>query len=101
MFVSASDSANHTSSERPKVLRRNSTSQFGFARLLSPLNEGSLSYSSVQDLKWSHTRQQETLQAMLREEFAMIDDQGPGNQRLYWFPCLADFSAAASAMATA
>ena len=57
--------------------------------------------SCVQDLKWSQTRQQETLQAMLREEFAMIDDQGPGNQRLYWFPCLADFSAAASVMAAA
>lgn len=53
----------------------------------------------AQDLKWSSTRQQETLQAMLREELAMVDDQGPGRQRLYWFPCLADFSGASTTMA--
>ena len=41
-------------------------------------------------------RRDETLQAMLKEELAMIDDQGPGGQRLYWFPCLADFSAASA-----
>ena len=46
----------------------------------------------IQALGWRKTRREETLQAMLTEELAMIDDQGPGGERLYWFPCLADFS---------
>lgn len=37
-------------------------------------------------------RQRETLDAMLKEELAMVDDQDSSGQRLYWFPCLADFS---------
>jgi hypothetical protein len=52
-------------------------------------------------LKWSQTRRDETLLAMLKEELAMVDDQGPGNQRLYWFPCLADFSGASATLAIA
>ena len=30
----------------------------------------------------------ETLWSLLKEGLAMADDQGPGGQRLYWFPCL-------------
>ena len=31
----------------------------------------------------------EALWALLKEGLALVDDQGPGGQRLYWFPCLA------------
>lgn len=32
---------------------------------------------------------QETLRGLLSEGLAMVDDQGPAGDRLYWFPCLA------------
>eukprot|EP00803_Ostreobium_quekettii_P010824 evm.model.scf_1067.3 EVM.evm.TU.scf_1067.3 scf_1067:30815-34712(-) len=38
--------------------------------------------------KWSDTRAEESLQGLLREGFAMIDDGAPSGVRLYWFPCV-------------
>lgn len=29
------------------------------------------------------------MRAMLQQGLAMVDDQAPGGERLYWFPCLA------------
>jgi len=64
-------------------------------------SNGCVSHQQIeQSLKWGQTRRDETLQAMLKEELAMIDDQGPYKQRLYWFPCLADFSAPSSSTTT-
>ena len=54
---------------------------------------------ALQALNWSEVRRRETLQAMLKEELAMVDDQGPSGHRLYWFPCLSDFSGGAVASA--
>ncbi len=48
----------------------------------------------VQEYKWQETRVVETLWSLLKEGIAMVDDQGPGGQRLYWFPCLETSGAA-------
>ena len=42
----------------------------------------------MQENKWQEARVVETLWSLLKEGIAMADDQGPGGQRLYWFPCL-------------
>lgn len=54
-----------------------------------------------QALNWNSVRRKEVLETMLKEELAMVDDQDPGGKRLYWFPCLADFSGANAASASA
>ena len=41
-------------------------------------------------LGWQEERAVEALWALLKEGLALVDDQGPGGQRLYWFPCLSD-----------
>ena len=50
----------------------------------------------VQECKWQEARVVETLWSLLKEGIAMVDDQGPGGQRLYWFPCLETSGAAQS-----
>ena len=50
----------------------------------------------MQECKWQETRVVETLWSLLKEGIAMVDDQGPGGQRLYWFPCLESSGAAQS-----
>ncbi len=42
----------------------------------------------LQAYNWEEARVVETLWSLLKEGIAMADDQGPGGQRLYWFPCL-------------
>lgn len=42
----------------------------------------------LQALRWEELRMHNTLEGLLKEGLAMVDDQGPNNQRLYWFPCL-------------
>ncbi|CAK0737029.1 hypothetical protein CVIRNUC_000843 [Coccomyxa viridis] len=42
----------------------------------------------IEENKWQEARVVETLWSLLKEGIAMADDQGPGGQRLYWFPCL-------------
>jgi len=37
---------------------------------------------------WLPARADGALEAMLKQGLAMVDDQGPGAERLYWFPCL-------------
>lgn len=50
-------------------------------------------YVSVRSLserpQWTPARAELALQGMLKEGTCMIDDGGPGGQRLYWFPVLA------------
>lgn len=48
----------------------------------------------MQECKWQEARVVETLWSLLKEGIAMVDDQGPGGQRLYWFPCLESSGAA-------
>ena len=37
---------------------------------------------------WLPARADGALEAVLKQGLAMVDDQGPGAERLYWFPCL-------------
>lgn len=48
----------------------------------------------MQEYKWQEARVVETLWSLLKEGIVMADDQGPGGQRLYWFPCLETSGAA-------
>lgn len=49
-------------------------------------------YLSKQELmeraNWSITRAEETLEELLKEGFALIDDGAPDGIRLFWFPCV-------------
>ncbi len=49
---------------------------------------------AVQETQWAEARIVETLWSLLKEGLAWVDDQGPGGQRLYWFPCLESSGAA-------
>ena len=51
----------------------------------------------AQELGWAEERAVEALWALLKEGLALVDDQGPGGQRLYWFPCLAADAGGAAA----
>lgn len=55
----------------------------------------------AQALNWGEVRRKETLEALLKEELAMVDDQAPDGHRLFWFPCLADFAGTSAATASA
>jgi len=37
---------------------------------------------------WAQARVDGVLGELLKEGLAMVDDQAPGGERLYWFPCL-------------
>ena len=54
-------------------------------------------YKRAQELGWAEERAVEALWALLKEGLALVDDQGPGGQRLYWFPCLAADAGGAAA----
>lgn len=41
-----------------------------------------------QATSWTEERAQSVLDALLKEGFAMVDDQNPGGATLYWFPCV-------------
>lgn len=43
---------------------------------------------------WAESRAQSTLDALLKEGLAMVDDQDPAGATLYWFPCVSGFGAA-------
>lgn len=41
-----------------------------------------------QATQWAEERCVEALWTLLKEGLALVDDQGPQSQRLYWFPCI-------------
>lgn len=60
--------------------------------------DGHVSQRRVMEaLRWEKTRIQNTLDGLLQEGLAMVDDQSSGGERLYWFPCLESSSLAATA----
>lgn len=54
---------------------------------------------AMRDAKWTEERTTRALEKMLSEGMAMIDDQDPSGQRLYWFPGLVTTAGAAAAAA--
>lgn len=55
-----------------------------------PQAKGYLSRSEVESQPgWPPARFDAAVQMLLKQGVAMVDDQGPSGERLYWFPCTA------------
>ena len=55
--------------------------------------QGYISRKALLAAGWQPARVDGALEAMLKQGLAMIDDQGPGGERLFWFPCLTQAAA--------
>ena len=57
--------------------------------LAAAQENGHVSMASVRaKLGWPEDRAASVLHVLLHQGMAMVDDQGPGGERLYWFPSL-------------
>ena len=59
-----------------------------FYRIIARSHVDGCWHERGQVLRWEEMRVHNTLEGLLQEGLALVDDQAPQGHRLFWFPCL-------------